>query len=249
MFLVSPPNDHENAARIGFFKHSGIAFFLSALACISTGCGGIAPSSSPATSSPSPYARIALSPSRATISSGATQQFVATLTSTPNTAVIWKASAGSITSTGLFTAPSVTSSTNVTITATNVAVPTTWASATAHPGGDNFSPAVRTSSSSVEITVVPIGRLGISGQLPSAGTSGAPYSGSLAATGGVAPYQWSIPSGTLPQGLSLNQNGVISGIPVKTGTYTFTVSVKDGASKIATRSLTVTVDSSTVGEL
>lgn len=172
---------------------------------------------------------------------------MATLTSTPNTAVIWKASAGSITSTGLFTAPSVTSSTNVTITATNVAVPTTWASATAHPGGDNFSPAVRTSSSSVEITVVPIGRLGISGQLPSAGTSGAPYSGSLAATGGVAPYQWSIPSGTLPQGLSLNQNGVISGIPVKTGTYTFTVSVKDGASKIATRSLTVTVDSSTVG--
>jgi hypothetical protein len=94
---------------------------------------------------------------------------------------------------------------------------------------------------------MPVGRLAISDLLPSAGTSGAPYSGSLDATGGIAPYQWSIPAGALPQGLSLNQNGVISGIPVKAGTYTFVALVKDASSKVATKSLTVTVDSSTVG--
>jgi hypothetical protein len=45
----------------------------------------------------------------------------------------------------------------------------------------------------------------------------------------------------------LSPNGVISGIPVKAGTYTFVALVKDASSKVATKSLTVTVDSSTVG--
>jgi hypothetical protein len=247
MFSASSPDDHENAAPMGFFKHSGIALFLSALAFISTGCGGLAPSSSPATSSPSPYAKIALSPSSATILSGATQQFLATLTSTPDTAVVWTASAGSITSTGLFTAPSVTSSTKVTITATSAASQASWVPRITPEGTRSFSSAAGANSSSVEVTVVPIVRLAISDLLPSAGTSGAPYSGSLAATGGIAPYQWSIPTGTLPQGLSLSPNGVISGIPVKAGTYTFTALVKDASFKVATKSLTVTVDSSTVG--
>jgi hypothetical protein len=246
MFLVSPPDDRENAASIAFFKHSGIALFLSALAFILTGCGGLAPSSSPVTSSPSSSARIALTPSRTTISSGATLQFVATLTSTPNTAVVWQASAGSITSTGLFTAPSVTSSTTVTITAMNVSAQPAWASPTT-AGRGSLPVAGGTISSSAQVTVMPVGRLAISDLLPSAGTSGAPYSGSLDATGGIAPYQWSIPAGALPQGLSLNQNGVISGIPVKAGTYTFVALVKDASSKVATKSLTVTVDSSTVG--
>jgi Putative Ig domain len=220
----------NNSPSFGLLRHSGIALFLSALACISTGCGGIAQSSTPAASTPSPSSRIALSPSSATISSGATQQFVATVSSTPNTAVGWKAGAGSITGKGLFTAPSVTSPTKVTITAAN---------------GD--SPFAAGASSSVEITVVPAGTLTISILSPSSGTSGTPYSASLAATGGNAPYQWSIPSGALPQGLSLDQSGVISGIPVKTGTYSFTATVKDGASTSVSKSLTLTVGSSTAG--
>jgi hypothetical protein len=173
---------------------------------------------------------MALSPSSATISSGATQQFVATLSSTPNTAVGWKAGAGSITGKGLFTAPSVTSPTKITITAANGA-----------------SPFVDGASSSVEITVVPAVILTISNLSPSSGTSGTPYSASLAATGGSAPYQWSIPSGALPQGLSLDQSGVISGIPVKTGTYSFTAMVKDGGSTSVSKSLALTIGSSTAG--
>jgi hypothetical protein len=55
------------------------------------------------------------------------------------------------------------------------------------------------------------------------GTVGAAYSATLAATGDT-PITWSIDSGTLPGGLSLNgTTGVISGIPTTAGTATFTV--------------------------
>src|SRR5690348_12318920 len=64
---------------------------------------------------------LAVAPSNATVNCGATQQFTATVQGTSSTGVKWSASAGSITSSGLFTAPSVKSATSVTITATSVA--------------------------------------------------------------------------------------------------------------------------------
>jgi uncharacterized protein (TIGR03437 family) len=45
-------------------------------------------------------------------------------------------------------------------------------------------------------------------------TTGVPYSVSLSATGGTPPYRWSVSSGSLPPGLSLDDGtGGISGIP------------------------------------
>ena len=50
----------------------------------------------------------------------------------------------------------------------------------------------------------------------------------FAVTGGVSPYTWSLPSGSLPTGLTLDtKTGVVSGIPSKPGIYTFTVRVTD----------------------
>src|SRR5438132_1228069 len=66
---------------------------------------------------------VAISPSSATIVAAATYQFTATLTGTNNTAVTWSAAAGTISSTGRFTAPSVTANTNVLVTATSVVDP------------------------------------------------------------------------------------------------------------------------------
>ncbi len=37
------------------------------------------------------------------------------------------------------------------------------------------------------------------------------------------PVQWSVPQNTLPPGLTLGANGVLAGVPLSTGTYSFTV--------------------------
>lgn len=73
---------------------------------------------------------ITLSPTTATVNSGATSQFQATVTNTSNTAVTWTVSAGTVSSSGLFTAPTVTKNTTVTLKATSVDDSTKSASAT-----------------------------------------------------------------------------------------------------------------------
>ena len=60
--------------------------------------------------------------------------------------------------------------------------------------------------------------------LPAA-TVGVSYNQTIQTTGGAAPYQWSVQTG-FPPGLTLNSStGVISGIPTKTGAYSFVVQV------------------------
>ncbi len=65
--------------------------------------------------------------------------------------------------------------------------------------------------------------------LPSA-VEGVPYAASLAASGGTAPYSWSLASGSLPAGLSLSSGGAISGSPSASGSASFTVEVTDSSS-------------------
>jgi Bacterial Ig-like domain (group 3)/FG-GAP-like repeat/Putative Ig domain/FG-GAP repeat len=61
-----------------------------------------------------------------------------------------------------------------------------------------------------------------------AGQVDAPYSSALAATGGVAPYTFSITAGSLPPGLTLNSStGVIGGTPSALGSFSFTIQVAD----------------------
>jgi Putative Ig domain len=78
-----------------------------------------------------------------------------------------------------------------------------------------------------------------------AGNVGIGYSQTLQASSGVQPYTWSITSGTLPVGLTLVSNGVISGTPAATGTSDFTVQVVDSstpAPQIATANLSITIN-------
>src|ERR1700692_2710418 len=60
--------------------------------------------------------------------------------------------------------------------------------------------------------------------LPSAGL-GTAYSTTLAATGGTAPFTWSVNAGELPGGLTLSSVGLLSGTPTVTGTFSFTVKI------------------------
>jgi hypothetical protein len=66
-------------------------------------------------------------------------------------------------------------------------------------------------------------------------TNGVFYSQTLQASGGSAPYSWSIPyySYGPPPGLTLANNGVLSGTPATNGTFGFYVRVTDAASNVA----------------
>jgi hypothetical protein len=64
----------------------------------------------------------------------------------------------------------------------------------------------------------------------------------LSVTGGEAPYSWSIISGGLPNGLSINPStGLISGRPLQIGTFPFTVRVTDKNSLEATKDLILSI--------
>ena len=107
---------------------------------------------------------------------------------------------------------------------------------------DSSSPA-QTASQPFSITVAgaSVSALGIStSSIPSA-TSGQSYSAVLSATGGAAPYTWSLTSGSLPSGISLSSAGVLSGTSSTTGTFPFVATVSDTTSQTAPVSLTLIV--------
>ncbi|MDX2033142.1 MAG: putative Ig domain-containing protein [Blastocatellia bacterium] len=60
-----------------------------------------------------------------------------------------------------------------------------------------------------------------------AGTTGAAYNQSFTASGGLAPYAFSVASGALPNGLTLAANGSLSGMSSITGSFAFTVRATD----------------------
>lgn len=154
--------------------------------------------------------RVTVSPASANVVSNQTQTFTATVTGTENTAVTWSASAGSITNSGVYTAPAVGAATTVWITANSVADSKKQGLATVvvEPPTDNAL-AITTTS------------------LPD-GHTGNVYDAGFTATGGQQPYSWSVSNGNIPPGLTLTQNdGQLTGIPSAAGTYNFTVTVKD----------------------
>jgi hypothetical protein len=88
-------------------------------------------------------------------------------------------------------------------------------------------------------TVTP---LAISTSSPPAAVANIPYGTLLEATGGSAPYTWSLVTpGTLPAGLSLNTTGVISGTPygVTAGTFNFVVQVRDAQGTTLQKSMAI----------
>jgi hypothetical protein len=53
------------------------------------------------------------------------------------------------------------------------------------------------------------------------------YTGQLTAAGGIQPYTWSLASGSLPTGLTLQNDGTLTGTPSETGSFTFTAQATD----------------------
>jgi len=72
-------------------------------------------------------------------------------------------------------------------------------------------------------------------------TVGVSYSETVSASGGVAPYSYSISAGALPAGLALSAGGVLSGTATAGGSVSFTVTAKDTDSFTAVHTYSVTV--------
>ena len=144
---------------------------------------------------------VSISPTSAIVLSGGAQQFTAKVSNTANMAITWSATAGSISTSGLYTAPAVTTNTSATVTATSVADPTKSASAT------------------VSITVTPDFSLSASPLTPGTVSPGASstatvnvttaggFSGAVALSCSVKP----LPS--LAPMCSISPNSTINGIP------------------------------------
>jgi hypothetical protein len=73
------------------------------------------------------------------------------------------------------------------------------------------------------------------------GSIGTPYSQMITASGGTAPYSFAVTSGTLPNGLNLNSNGLLSGDPTTTGTFNFTVTATDSNTDTGSRAYTIQI--------
>jgi len=97
----------------------------------------------------------------------------------------------------------------------------------------------KSGSKALSLTVQPALAIG-NASLPD-GYATRPYSATVSAVGGLAPYSFAVTSGALPPGLSLSSGGAFSGTPGAAGTFSFSVTVTDQNATTATGSLTITV--------
>jgi hypothetical protein len=67
------------------------------------------------------------------------------------------------------------------------------------------------------------------------------YSQTLTAVNGTPPYSWAIQTGTLPAGLNLSTEGVISGTPTQAAAVLVTLRVSDNMGGSATRQFSITI--------
>ncbi|MFL6214654.1 MAG: putative Ig domain-containing protein [Blastocatellia bacterium] len=95
----------------------------------------------------------------------------------------------------------------------------------------------------LSIIVRPAAPLTITTSRLPGGSVGTAYSQNLGATGGQTPYNWTRESGSLPDGLSLNQStGVVSGVPERAGSWSFVIKLTDVTPASVTRTLSITIN-------
>jgi uncharacterized protein (TIGR03437 family) len=98
-------------------------------------------------------------------------------------------------------------------------------------------------------TLAICGPLALSPATLPGGTTGVAYDQTLTADSGIAPYSYSLSAGSLPGGLTLSAAGVLSGTPVSTGAFNFTIAVSDALNCQGTRGYTLTINAGAVAAL
>jgi len=184
--------------------------------------------------SPAPPISVSLSPASAQMDMGQTVGISATLANdTLNKGVSWSLSGfGSLLNP---TATSVTYDTNGPLPALGSSSQTATIEAT--------SVADNTKTVSIQITVNPVPQIPPFQSLPS-GTTGSVYSQTVTESGGTAPFKWSVFSGEIPNGLSLDSStGTVSGTPIGGGTWNFELELTDAVAMSTYADLGITINS------
>ncbi|WP_430448525.1 MAG: putative Ig domain-containing protein [Pseudomonas piscis] len=137
-----------------------------------------------------------------------------------------------------------TAATHGTATATGTSI--TYTPTAGYSGNDTFAytatNASGTSSPATVTLTVSAPSLSINPATLGAGTSGTAYSAVLSSSGGSAPYTYSITSGSLPAGLSLNSStGTISGTPTASGTSNLTLTSTDSNGATGSRAYSISI--------
>ena len=187
------------------------------------------------------YPNVTLSPASVTLNPGEHASFTATIEHSAQ-GVTWEVTGGSGLFSGntlIYTAGSTGGSFKV--TARSIADPERFASATvsinevcSQSGAALRSPGSATTCAPPPVQITTAGL--------AAGTVGVAYDRGLVATGGDQQYVWSLSSGSLPPGLSLNgSTGHITGTPTTTGSFSFTVKVTSAGLE-ATKPLSILIN-------
>ena len=211
-----------NGARPGRLLRDLLVLSIVASVVVLSGCGG--------GSSPALVINVSVAPSSSQAIDQSQQiQFTATVTNdTSSKGVTWSqtgqgALSGQTAGAVTYTSPSSGAAGSATVTATSVAD--------------------TTKTATVNVSITPPPSI-ITTTLPAA-TLGSAYSQTVSATGGAGTLTYSISSGTLPGGLTLNGN-TISGTPTgSAGTANFTVKVTDSSTvsaTLATQPISITVN-------
>jgi hypothetical protein len=94
----------------------------------------------------------------------------------------------------------------------------------------------------VECSLVVYDGLLLNSSIANSGSIGTPYSQTVSASGGAAPYSFTVTSGVLPSGFSLDAaTGILSGTPIIAGSSAFTLTVTDSAGFTASANLSITI--------
>lgn len=127
-------------------------------------------------------------------------------------------------------------------TALTPVAPGTCSVTASQSGSPAFSPA--TPVTQAFAIIVPGGAVSIPTSALAHVMSGTPYSATLIASGGAAPYHWT--ASGLPAGLGLSPTGVISGTTHSAGVFIVVLTVTDAAGQTASANTPLTVDAPTL---
>ncbi|MFN7973831.1 MAG: Ig domain-containing protein [Acidobacteriota bacterium] len=103
-----------------------------------------------------------------------------------------------------------------------------------------------TASYTVVINPITCGTITLNPAALPNGTIGIAYAQLISASGGTAPYTFTVTAGALPPGLTLGAGGLLSGIPTTAGTFNFTVTATDANGCTGTQAYTIVIACGTI---